>query len=84
MSLIQLREKNQLTVPKDIVQSLDLHTGDYLEAKASPNQIILTVKEVQDRTTKYKMSDLLGAAKGAFNSTEEIDAYIREGRDDNR
>ena len=84
MPLVQVRDRRQMTIPADIAQKLNLKTGDYLEAHAEGDKIILAVKEVQDRVQKRSIMDIIGTAKGAYGSTEAIDAMIAEGRNDSR
>jgi len=84
MPLVQVRDRRQMTIPADIAQKLNLKAGDYLEAHAEGGKIILAVKEVQDRVQKRSIMDIIGTAKGAYGSTEAIDAMIAEGRNDSR
>lgn len=67
----ELREKNQLTLPKAIVQALNLRPGDRL------------VLRVQDddgagRIVMYPLqASYAGALKGLYGTPEEVAAFIR-------
>ena len=60
MPLVQVRDRRQMTIPADIAQKLNLKAGDYLEAHAEGDKIILAVKEVQDRVQKRSIMDIIG------------------------
>lgn len=82
MALLQLRPKRQVTLPLEVTEQLNLQVGDYLEAHAEGDRIVLTVKEVRDRAQKYSIMDMVGAAPGVYRSEDEIDAAIAESRED--
>ena len=80
MPLVQLRPKNQVTLPAEVIRKAGIQPGDYLEVTANEAQVIITPKEIRDRNRSYKMTDLLGAAKGSYQSAEEIDQEIDHSR----
>ena len=80
MPLVQLRPKNQVTLPAEVLRKAGIQPGDYLEVTANEAQVIITAKEIRDRSRSYKMTDLLGAAKGLYQSAEEVDQEIDHSR----
>lgn len=82
MPLLQIRPKRQVTLPLELTKELNLQVGDYLEAHAEGDKIVLSVKEVRDRKPKYSLLDLIGSAKGVYGSEAEIDAEIADSRQD--
>lgn len=44
MNLIKLRQKSQITIPKDVIKKLGLSPGDYLGVDADENKIVLMPK----------------------------------------
>jgi len=71
----ELREKNQLTLPKTIVQALNLRPGD---------RLVLRVQD-DDGTGRIVMYPLrasyAGALQGLYGTPDETAAYIRAEQD---
>jgi len=75
MSLAKLTSKGQVTVPKEIRDSLRLHTGDKVEF------IITDTKEALLRPITKKVDDVFGKLHKQGRkpiSVEEMDSVIRE------
>jgi AbrB family looped-hinge helix DNA binding protein len=49
MALLKLRHKAQITLPADLRRQFDLREGDYLEAEAVENGILLKPVSVMER-----------------------------------
>lgn len=47
--VIKITSKNQITLPKDIVESLHLHKGDLLSINRVENKIVMTPQVLEDR-----------------------------------
>lgn len=47
--IAKITSKNQLTLPKQIVDALHLHKGDLVSVRRKDNQIVLTPQTVEDR-----------------------------------
>lgn len=51
--LTKLREKNQLTLPAEVVQGAHVGPGDYFEVEATEEGILLRPKKVIDATQAW-------------------------------
>ena len=56
MSLVQVREKAQITLPSKIRQALGIKQGDYLEAEVEGNKIVLIPKIIVDKAETVTLS----------------------------
>ena len=56
MSLVQVREKAQITLPSKIRKSLGIKQGDYLEAEVEGNKIVLIPKVLVDKAETVILS----------------------------
>jgi len=56
MSLIQVREKAQITLPSKIRMSLGIKQGDYQEAEVEGNKIVLIPKVLVDKAETVILS----------------------------
>jgi len=75
MSLATLTSKGQITIPKEIRDSLRLHTGDKVEF------IITETKEALFRPVTKKVDDVFGKLHKPGRkpiSVEEMDSVIRQ------
>lgn len=51
MSLIQIREKGQITIPSSIRKELGIRKGDYLEIVKEDDKIVITPKILVDKVS---------------------------------
>ncbi len=56
MSLVQVREKAQITIPSKIRKALAIKKGDYLEAEIEDNKIVFVPKVLIDKTEAVTLS----------------------------
>lgn len=84
--IIDLRKKSQITIPKEIVNELDLHEGDPLDISVKDGAMIIepvavysksyiekleeTVMRINEEPSKYNV--------GPFHSVEEAINYLEE------
>ncbi len=84
--LIELRKKSQITIPKEIVNELNLEEKDQLEISVKDGVIVIepvavcsksyiqkleeTVMRINEDPSKYNV--------GPFKSVEEIISYLEE------
>lgn len=54
MALLKLRHKAQVTIPADLRRKFNLQEGDYLEAEATDNGILLKPVSVVERHLTWK------------------------------
>lgn len=86
-SLVQVKEKAQITLPYKIRQFLGVKQGDYLEARVKNNQIILVPKTLLDKMPTVSLSQkgqkvlnkaLEDAKKGRVRKFNNIKDLIEE------
>lgn len=68
MSVIKIRPRQQVTIPKGILSQLHLNAGDFIEAEVEEGKIIitpkrLTVKEDTIPLTKEEQKNLFKTKK---------------------
>lgn len=84
--IIELRKKSQVTIPKEIVDELNLQEGDHLEVSVKDGAVIIepvavysksyikklenTVMRLNEEPTKYNV--------GPFESVEDAISYLEE------
>ena len=56
MSVVKLRPRRQVTIPKEIFNKLHLQEGDFIEAKAEDQKIILVPKKLVTKTDVIPLS----------------------------
>ena len=56
MSLVQVREKAQITIPNKIRKALGIKKGDYLQAEVENNKIVLVPKVLIDKAEAVTLS----------------------------
>jgi len=56
MSLIQVREKAQITIPSKIRKALGIKEGDYLEVEVEDNKIVFVPKVLIDKAEPVTLS----------------------------
>ncbi len=79
MTLLRVKSKYQVTLPKALRDRVRLHVGDLLEARVERGKITLTPKSAIDRRIARSMEDIKeGRAYGPFDSAEEMIRSLRE------
>ena len=73
-TLVKVSHSGQITIPAAIRQALNLREGDYVEVSLADDRIILTPKQVVDRSQVYFWTAEWQAAE------READEDIRAGR----
>ncbi len=73
-TLVKVSRSGQITIPAAIRQALNLREGDYVEVSLADDKIILTPKQVVDRSQAYFWTAEWQAAE------READEDIRAGR----
>jgi len=85
MSLVQVREKAQITIPSKIRKILGIKKGDYLEAGIEDNKIVFIPKVLIDKaepvTLSKKGEEMLKEAledvkKGRVKKFENVEELI--------
>lgn len=80
MPFVRLRAKNQITLPAKVLGTISASEGDILHIAADGDRLVITAKELHEREPAYTMTDLLGAAPGLYQSVDDIDREIDDGR----
>jgi len=73
-TLVKVSRSGQITIPAALRQALNLQEGDYVEVSLAEDRIILTPKQVVDRSQAYFWTAEWQAAE------READEDIRAGR----
>ncbi|HEC35582.1 MAG TPA: AbrB/MazE/SpoVT family DNA-binding domain-containing protein [Anaerolineae bacterium] len=73
-TLVKVTRSGQITIPAAIRQALNLREGDYVEVSLADDRIILTPKQVVDKSQAYFWTAEWQAAE------READEDIRAGR----
>ena len=73
-TLVKVTRSGQITIPVAIRQALDIREGDYVEVDLADDRIILTPKQVVDKSQAYFWTAEWQAAE------READEDIRAGR----
>ncbi len=86
MSTVQVREKNQITLPADIRKKLDINKGDFLEAVVEDSRIVLIPKKLIDKdqawfwTKEWQEGEMEAEEdlrKGRYNDFDNIEDALR-------
>lgn len=57
MSLVKIRERHQITIPKEVVNKLKVKTGDFMEVEVKEGKMTLVPKRVVPHTPAPKLSE---------------------------
>ncbi len=86
MPHVRVKQKYQVTIPASVREEIGLHEGDTLEARVEDGHIVLIPQQMIARETGRKgqapLSSYIGSAKGLYGSPREVDAYIRNQREE--
>ncbi len=80
MPYVKVKQKCQITIPVAVRREIGISEGDTLEAKAENGKIILEPQTIQPREKKYiDLKSMWGMGKEhrSFETTEEVNAFIR-------
>lgn len=90
MKIVSLKQKSQVTIPQDIMESMHLNVGDKMEVYVTDNQIVLKPvlviskdqnwffsKEWQDKEKQVERDIQKGRIKKA-NSTNELLSELKK------
>lgn len=88
--LIELRKKSQITIPKEIVNELNLEEKDQLEISVKNGVIMIEPVAVYSKSYIQKLEetvmrineDPLKYNVGPFKSVEEVISYLEETDED--
>jgi hypothetical protein len=84
MSLLRVREKNQVTLPRDVMASLHLQTPGYLQYTILEDGVLIRPialnKPQENKLTKIRR--LAQSVPSAYSSAADADAAINQQRDD--
>ena len=86
MPLIRVREKNQITLPREIVDFFHLKTPTHIEYKIMPDGVLIRPAKASAVNASDKMARLLrlSTKKSAYGagSAGEVDAFINANRNE--
>jgi len=81
MALVRVKEKYQVTIPKEVRRKLVLRVGDYLEVEVQGSTILLKPKALLDKDEALeKLQAVLEKLRGkrAALSEEEVEREVLE------
>ena len=84
MSLLRVREKNQVTLPRDVIASLHLQTPGYLQYTILDDGVLIrpVSLNVPQENKLSKIRRLAQSVPSAYESMDAADAFINQQRDD--
>lgn len=84
MSLLRVREKNQVTLPRDVMDSLHLQTPGYLQYTILDDGVLIrpVSLNVPQENKLSKIRRLAQSVPSAYSSAADADASINQQRDD--
>lgn len=84
MPMIRVREKHQITLPKEVVQNLHLKPDSYIEYLLTPDGVLM--RPAQIKREKPSIFQYSGYAKKrkqrCFATSQEADQFISNLRDE--
>jgi AbrB family looped-hinge helix DNA binding protein len=88
--IIDLRKKSQVTIPKEIVNELNLNEGDHLDISIKDGVIIIEPVAVYSKSYIKKLENTVMRINeepvdynvGPFKSAEEAINYLEKSEDD--
>lgn len=81
MPMIRVREKHQITLPKEVVSFLRIKPDTYLEYSITSNGVV--IRPAQLKKKKESIFRYAGAGKQrVYKTAQEADAYISNLRDE--
>ena len=79
--LVRVKEKFQITIPVSLRKSIEVHTGDYLEATAFEDGILFRPKRMVDAPkSRPSILAFLNETRGTTRTREDIDTEIANDR----
>ena len=89
--IIDLRKKSQITIPREIVDALNLREGDHLEVSIKNGAIIIEPVAIYSKSYIKKLEDTVMRLNeepikyniGPFSSVEDAISYLEEIDDNN-
>ena len=86
MALVKMKDKGQVTIPASVRGLIDAATGDVFDVVVRDGNIVFMPQTVTARQAKPSRKGIdigpwIGSGKGMFRSVDEIDAFVRSGRD---
>ena len=84
--IIDLRKKSQITIPKEIVDELNLQEGDHLKVSVKDGAIIIEPVAVYSKSYIKKLEDTvmrlneepIKYSVGPFKSVEDAISYLEQ------
>jgi len=88
--IIELRQKSQITIPKEIINSLHLEEGDHLDIKIEDGVILIEPVAIYSKAYVKKLEDSVMIineepdkyTEGPFSSVEDAIEYLESNDDE--
>ncbi len=83
--IVKLRKKSQMTIPKEIIKSLNLQEGDHLEISLKDGMFTVEPVEIYSKNYQKRIEKILAQIKknpdkysvGPFGTIEDALAYLK-------
>ena len=73
MSIVTVKNKYQVVIPRRVREQIGVAVGDILEAKVERGRITLTPKSVVDRAIAEGLEDVRkGRVRGPFHTVDQL------------
>jgi bifunctional DNA-binding transcriptional regulator/antitoxin component of YhaV-PrlF toxin-antitoxin module len=83
MPLIRVREKNQVTLPREVVDFLRVQPSGHVEYKIlSDGVLIQSLQQPVKEDKLAKIRRLSKSGRGVYRSADEVEAFINSMRDE--
>jgi AbrB family looped-hinge helix DNA binding protein len=79
MTIVTVKNKFQVVIPRSVREKIGVNVGDFLEAKVERGKITFTPKSLLDRGIEKSLEDYKkGRFYGPFDSHEALVASLHE------
>jgi bifunctional DNA-binding transcriptional regulator/antitoxin component of YhaV-PrlF toxin-antitoxin module len=80
-ALLRVREKNQVTLPRDVVRHFGIQSPDHLEYSIVKDGVLLRpLRAGQGPSKLERLRKLAQSVKSCYGSAAEVDAFIQAQR----
>jgi AbrB family looped-hinge helix DNA binding protein len=78
MTIVTVKNKFQIVIPRSVRDKIGIHVGDLLEARVERGKVTFSPKSVVDRAIAEGLDDIRkGRVKGPFDTVDEMLASLK-------
>ena len=83
MPLIRIREKNQITLPREVMDVLHVQAPAHVEYKILPDGVLIRpIGQIPSDDRLSKIRRLSKSNRGVYKTAEEVDSFIHQLRNE--